>query len=53
MSEQQIQDIAMGVVAAALESNNLIAAEMRESSMEEMQQPMQEMQQPMQQGGMA
>jgi len=33
MSEQQIQDIAMGVVAAALESNNLIAMEpeMREN----------------------
>jgi soluble cytochrome b562 len=30
MSEQQIQDIAMGVVAAAMESQNLIMPEMRE-----------------------
>ena len=32
MSEQQIQDIAMGVVAAAMESQNLIMPEMREQS---------------------
>ena len=36
MSEQQIQDIAMGVVAAALESNdNMIMSEQREMPMEE------------------
>ena len=32
MTEQQIQDIAMGVVAAAMESQNLIMPEMREQS---------------------
>jgi hypothetical protein len=36
MSEQQIQDIAMGVVAAALESNdNMIMSEQREMPMEQ------------------
>jgi phage head maturation protease len=30
MSEEQIQDIAMGVVAAAMESQNLMMPEMRE-----------------------
>lgn len=36
MSEQQIQDIAMGVVAAAMESNdNMIMSEQREMSMEQ------------------
>jgi hypothetical protein len=49
MSEQQIQDIAMGVVAAAMESNNLVNSgdEMRENPA--MEQPMQpdQMQQPM------
>ena len=46
MSEQQIQDIAMGVVAAALESNdNMIMSEQREMSMEqpEMMAPLGEM----------
>ena len=56
MSEEQIQDIAMGVVAAAMESNNMMSGmpEMRESPEEnmgempeqmpeQMQQPMQEM----------
>jgi hypothetical protein len=33
MSEEQIQDIAMGVVAAAMESQNLMMPEMREESM--------------------
>jgi hypothetical protein len=59
MSEQQIQDIAMGVVAAALESRNDMSGmpEMRDEPMQEqmpeqmgMEQPMQEpMQEPMQQ----
>ena len=31
MSEEQIQDIAMGVVAAAMESQNLMMPEVRES----------------------
>ena len=36
MSEQQIQDIAMGVVAAALESNdNMVMSEQREMPMEQ------------------
>ena len=41
MSEQQIQDIAMGVVAAAMESNDLIAGEheMRENPIMEAQEP--------------
>jgi uncharacterized protein (DUF885 family) len=40
MTEQQIQDIAMGVVAAAMESQNIIP-QMREESMSmEMQQGM-------------
>lgn len=41
MSEEQIQDIAMGVVAAAMESNNMMSGmpENREASPE----PMQEM----------
>jgi hypothetical protein len=30
MSEQQIQDIAMGVVAAAMESQSMLMPEMRE-----------------------
>ena len=36
MTEQQIQDIAMGVVAAAMESNDIIGGipEMREPQME-------------------
>jgi hypothetical protein len=38
MTEQQIQDIAMGVVAAAMESNDIIGGipEMREPQMEPM-----------------
>ena len=38
MSEQQIQDIAMGVVAAAMESNNMIS-EMQPEQPERMEQP--------------
>jgi hypothetical protein len=37
MSEEQIQDIAMGVVAAAMESQNLMMPEVREP--EEMMPP--------------
>jgi uncharacterized protein (DUF885 family) len=50
MTEEQIQDIAMGVVAAAMESQNTInqMPEMREQSMPMEQQPME--QQPMEQG---
>ena len=51
MSEQQIQDIAMGVVAAAMESNDMIVAEMREHPMEEAQEAAPEPQM-MPQGGM-
>lgn len=49
MSEQQIQDIAMGVVAAAMESNDLaVNNEMRQQSMEQpMEQPMEEPESPM------
>jgi len=39
MSEEQIQDIAMGVVAAAMESNSMMMSgmsEMRESPQEDM-----------------
>jgi len=56
MSEEQIQDIAMGVVAAAMESNNMMSGmpemrespeenmgEMTEQMPEQMQPPMQEM----------
>jgi hypothetical protein len=53
MSEQQIQDIAMGVVAAAMESQNMIyempGQDTGMEGMPEMQEPMQEpMQDPMQ-----
>jgi hypothetical protein len=51
MNEQQIQDIAMGVVAAAMESNGQIGGipEMpgQEMDINMMEQPMPEMQQPM------
>jgi hypothetical protein len=52
MTEEQIQDIAMGVVAAAMESQNTVnqMPEMREEPMEMM--PQQEMMPPEQQMGM-
>jgi len=40
MSEEQIQDIAMGVVAAAMESQSRMMPEMREQSMPMMPQGM-------------
>jgi hypothetical protein len=51
MTEEQIQDIAMGVVAAAMDSQNLMMPEMREESMPmemtpEQGMPPQEMMQP-------
>jgi hypothetical protein len=55
MTEEQIQDIAMGVVAAAMESQNTVnqMPEMREESMPmEMMPPQQEMMPPEQQMGM-
>jgi hypothetical protein len=55
MSEQQIQDIAMGVVAAAMESQSMMnqMPEMREESMPmEMMPPEQQMMPPEQQMGM-
>jgi hypothetical protein len=55
MSEEQIQDIAMGVVAAAMESQNMVnqMPEMREESMPmEMMPPEQQMEQQPQQMGM-
>jgi hypothetical protein len=55
MTEEQIQDIAMGVVAAAMESQNTMnqMPEMREESMPmEMMPPQQEMMPPEQQMGM-
>jgi hypothetical protein len=55
MSEEQIQDIAMGVVAAAMESQNMVnqMPEMREESMPmEMMPPEQQMMPPEQQMGM-
>jgi uncharacterized protein (DUF885 family) len=48
MTEQQIQDIAMGVVAAAMESQNIIP-QMREESMSMEMTPQLEMEQGMQQ----
>jgi uncharacterized protein (DUF885 family) len=53
MSEEQIQDIAMGVVAAAMESQNMVnqMPEMREESMPmEMMPPEQQMEQQPQMG---
>jgi hypothetical protein len=49
MTEQQIQDIAMGVVAAAMESNDQIGGipEMREAQGMEAEQPEEMMQPPM------
>jgi hypothetical protein len=61
MTEEQIQDIAMGVVAAAMESQNTVnqMPDMREESMpmemmpqQEMMPPEQEMMPPEQQMGM-
>jgi hypothetical protein len=55
MTEEQIQDIAMGVVAAAMESQNTVnqMPDMREESMPmEMMPPQQEMMPPEQQMGM-
>jgi uncharacterized protein (DUF885 family) len=55
MTEEQIQDIAMGVVAAAMESQNTVnqMPDMREESMPmEMMPPEQEMMPPEQQMGM-
>ena len=40
MTEQQIQDIAMGVVAAAMESQNMMIPEMRQESEQTEQPPM-------------
>jgi len=51
MTEQQIQDIAMGVVAAAMESQNMMN-EMPEMPQPEMMPPEQEMMPPEQQMGM-
>ena len=51
MTEQQIQDIAMGVVAAAMESQNMVN-EMPEMPQQEMTPPEQEMMPPEQQMGM-
>ena len=53
MSEQQIQDIAMGVVAAAMESQSMMnqMPEMREESMPMEMMPQQEMMPPAQQMG--